>query len=199
MSPIAGIHTAFHAQCIRLLYPREVVRAEGVLITDMDMFPMNRSYYVDSIRSISDSTFVVYRDVCLPSEISMCYNIALPETWRYVFGTRATPELLQEWYTDSGYDGTHGGKGWSTDQQILVKAFNSWNGPKVVLNDSITKFARLDRAITAEIMEKNRHRIRSLILQGYFADYHCMRPYSEFRELNDWIVSCLQETQGVRQ
>lgn len=191
--PIPGMHTAFQAQCIRLLYPREITRAEGVLITDMDMFPMNRKYYVDSIRSFSDSAFVVYRDVCLPAEISMCYNIALPAVWSSVFGSRPTEELLREWYEPSHYDGVHGGSGWSTDQQILVKAFNDWNGPKIVLNDSITKFARLDRVMPAEIWEKQRSRIRELIVQGYFADYHCLRPYEQYREMNDWVVSCLHE------
>jgi hypothetical protein len=197
--PIPGMHTAFQAQCIRLLYPREIARAEGVLITDMDMFPMNRKYYVDSVKDAPNSVFVVYRDVCLPTEISMCYNIALPETWSSMFGTRPTTELLQEWYAPSGYDGNHGGSGWSTDQQILVKAFQDWNGPKVILNDTITNFARLDRAMPAELWDKERHRIRTLILQGYFADYHCLRPYSQFRDTNDWIVSCLHEIRNLKQ
>lgn len=192
--PIPGIHTAFQAQCIRLLYPREVTRNEGVLITDMDMLPMNRSYYVDSIRNASDDTFVVYRDVCLPDEISMCYNVALPAIWASVFGSRPTTELLEEWYRPSGYDGLHGGQGWCTDQRILVKAFNEWNGSKIVLNDTITKFARLDRVMPMDMWERERARIRSLILQGYFADYHCLRPYSAYKSWNDWVVMCLEET-----
>ena len=193
VEPIPGIHTAFQAQCIRLLYPREITRNEGVLITDMDMFPMNRSYYVDTIRNIPDDAFVVYRDVCLPSEISMCYNVALPKTWASVFGPRPTNELLEEWYRPVGYDGRHGGSGWNTDQVILVRAFNEWSGPKHVLNDRLTKFARLDRAMPMDVWDRERHRIRSLILQGYFADYHCLRPYGQFRQLNDWVVSCLHE------
>jgi hypothetical protein len=199
LQPLPGMHTAFQAQCIRLLYPREVTRDEGVLITDMDMLPMNRSYYVDSIRGISDSAFVVYRDVCLPSEISMCYNVAHPATWRSLFGNTPTGTLLQEWYGPTGYDGTHGGTGWNTDQLILVRAFNEWTGPKIILNDQITKFARLDRAMPMDLWERERHRIRSLLLQGYFADYHCLRPYKEFRELNDWVVSCLQENRNGKQ
>lgn len=195
IAPIPGMHTAFQAQCIRLLYPRQIARNEGVLITDMDMFPLNRSYYVNSIRDAPDTAFVVYRDVCLPTEISMCYNVAHPGTWASVFGTRPTNELTEEWYRPSGYDGAHGGQGWSTDQKILVNAFNEWSGPKIILSDSITKFARLDRAMPMDLWDRERHRIRSLILQGYFADYHCLRPYSQFRELNDWVVSCLQEIQ----
>lgn len=197
--PIPGMHTAFHAQCIRLLYPREIARNEGVLITDMDMLPMNRSYYVNSIRDAADDAFVVYRDVCLPAEISMCYNVAHPATWASMFGSRPTNELLEEWYRPSGYDGVHGGQGWSTDQQILVKAFNEWTGSKIILNDASTQFARLERAMPMDLWERERHRIRSLILRGYFADYHCLRPYSDYKSLNDWVVSCLQEVRDPKQ
>lgn len=197
--PIPGMHTAFHAQCIRLLYPREIARNEGVLITDMDMLPMNRSYYVNSIRDAPEDAFVVYRDVCLPAEISMCYNVAHPATWASMFGSRPTHELLEEWYRPSGYDGVHGGQGWSTDQQILVKAFNEWKGSKIILNDGLTKFARLERAMPMDLWERERHRIHRLIHQGYFADYHCLRPYSDYKSLNDWVVSCLQEVRDPKQ
>ena len=199
IDPIPGVHTAFHAQCIRLLYPREIVRDEGVLITDMDMLPLNRTYYVDSIREAPTDGFVVYRDVCLPAEISMCYNVAHPSTWTSMFGSTPTPELIREWHRPTGYDGVHGGVGWSTDQHLLVNAFNQWSGRKIVLNDPITKFARLDRVMPMDIWDRERDRIRSLIVQGYFADYHCLRPYNQFRGWNDWVVSCLQEIQVPRQ
>ncbi len=192
--PVPGMHTAFQAQCIRLLYPRQIARDQGVLITDMDMLPMNRSYYVDSIASLATDAFVVYRDVCLPGEISMCYNVAHPSVWTAIFGSRPTQEVLTEWYRSSGYDGVHGGQGWGTDQKILVRAFNEWAGPKIILNDSITKFARLDRAMPMNMWDRERSRIQKLILEKYFADYHCLRPYSQFKSWNDWVLCCLQES-----
>lgn len=186
--PIEGIHTAFQAQCIRLLYPRHIERKEGVLITDMDMLPMNRAYYVDTIADIPDDTFVVYRDVCLPSEISMCYNIACPDIWTSIFGSDDISSILKIWYNGTGYDGNHGGRGWSTDQIILVHAFNAWNGSKRIFNDNQTSFRRLDR-IHSDIF--NNPSLGRIIQSGFFADYHCLRPYSEHSEINDFIVSCL--------
>jgi len=189
--PIEGIHTAFQAQCIRLLYPREVTRDEGVLITDMDMLPGNRSYYVDSVRSLSSDAFVVYRDVCFPDEIAMCYNVARPAVWGGVFGNEPTDVILRRWYEGTGYDGTHGGVGWGTDQSIFKKMFDAWVGDKIVLNDKITNFTRLDRAEPWNFA--NRTQLRNTLLIGYFCDYHCLRPYSENKDINDFIVSCLQE------
>jgi hypothetical protein len=189
--PIPGIHTAFQAQCIRLLYPRQIERDEGVLITDMDMLPMNRKYYVDSVVSIPVDHFVVYRDVCLPSEISMCYNIAHPKTWASMFGNEEAAEILKQWNSGTRYSGTHGGEGWSTDQLILVKMFNEWSGNKTILNDTITQFQRLDRAYHLNLFSNTNH-LRELIQQNIFADYHCFRPYSEYKEQNDFVVSCLR-------
>jgi hypothetical protein len=187
--PIPKVHSAFQAQCIRLLYPRLIERNEGVLITDMDMLPMNRSYYVDSIKDISDDTFITYRDVCLPTEIAMCYNIATPKVWQGVFGNASTESILQSWFMSTIYDGKHGGKGWGTDQQILLRKFNSWNGPKITLNDSITKFNRLDRI--HPWVFNNPNKLKEDIQSGIYIDYHCLRPYSSFKDTNDFVVSCL--------
>ena len=190
LPPIPGLHTAFQAQCVRLLFPRHIARNEGVLITDMDMLPMNRSYYVDSIANAPQDAFVVYRDVCLPGEISMCYNVAHPATWRSVFGTESIETLLREWYTNTNYSGEHGGTGWSTDQLILVDRFNKWTGQKLVLNDRVTNFARLDRVADPRIFQ-NRNALRYWIERNMFADYHCLRPYSTYKSINDFIVSCV--------
>jgi hypothetical protein len=194
--PIAGMHTAFQAQCLRLLTPREITRDEGVLITDMDMIPLSRSYYVDTIRPAPTDAFVVYRDVCLPAEISMCYNAAHPATWTSVFGSAPTETLLREWYGGTGYDGVHGGRGWNTDQLILVRELRRWSGQTLVHSDAQTKFRRLCRSFPPETWTTQRSQLRRLIRSGVFADYHCLRPYPDHKEVNDWVVSCLQEFVG---
>jgi hypothetical protein len=157
----------------------------------MDMLPGNRSYYVDSVRSLSSDAFVVYRDVCFPDEIAMCYNVARPAVWGGVFGNEPTDVILRRWYEGTGYDGTHGGVGWGTDQVIFKKMFDARVGDKIVLNDKITNFTRLDRAEPWNFA--NRTQLRNTLLIGYFCDYHCLRPYSENKDINDFIVSCLQE------
>ena len=193
--PIPNMHTAFQAQCIRLLYPREIARNEGVLITDMDMLPMNRRYYVDSIESIPDDHFVVYRDVCLPAEISMCYNCAHPTTWASMIGLGNSRDILTQWYTETQYDGEHGGKGWSTDQTKLVSLFNAWDGPKTILNDDMTQFSRLDRGWSSQF--QNKRVLITNIRSGTYSDYHCLRPYPEHKEMNDFIVRCLDTSVRV--
>jgi len=189
--PIPGMLTAFQAQCIRLLYPRQVTRDEGVLITDMDMLPGNRNYYVEGAAHGDSDSFVVYRDVCFPGEIAMCYNVAHPKIWTSMFGNEDSDVILRRWYAETKYDGQHGGVGWGTDQVKFKQIFDQWDGHKVVLNDALTQFTRLDRIHPWDFV--NRVHLRNTLLTGFFCDYHCLRPYSENKEINDFIVSCLQE------
>jgi hypothetical protein len=186
--PLENMHTAFQSQCIRLLYPRFIERNEGVLITDMDMLPMNRSYYVDSIENISEDTFVTYRCVCPTWNLPMCYNIATPKVWQEMFGNDTIESILQTWYLSTIYDGQHGGKGWGTDQAILLEKFNSRDGKKVMLNDSITKYNRLNRH---DSIFNDLQRLEKLIQSNHYSDYHCWRPYSQYKEHNDFILECL--------
>lgn len=188
VKPLAGLHTAFQAQCIRLLFPRFLPTTDGVLISDMDMLPMNRSYYEDAILSIPNDHFVTYRDVCLPTEIAMCYNIATPSVWASVF--EGDPEtLMRQWYTRSPYDGNHGGVGWNTDQLVLIDAFNAWKGPKMTLNDRLTGYNRLDRIHPHAFADPSA--LRGRIHRGEYSDYHCLRPYDDFKEVNDFVVESL--------
>ena len=81
--PIENMNTAFIAQNIRLLYPALMDAEGGILITDMDILPMNRRYYTESISSFVASKFITYRprSVVGKGEIAMCYNIATKDVW----------------------------------------------------------------------------------------------------------------------
>lgn len=189
----ASIDTAFQAQCIRLLYPRQIPASSGgILITDIDMIPLQRKYYVESIKKFPDNSFVVYRDVCLPEMISMCYNVANSATWTEIFGEESAETILKRWYESSGYDGKYGGKGWCTDQYKLIDAINKWGmdscGNRMyILNDLITGFRRLDRGDSEETFN-DFLKLAQDIHQGKYSDYHCLRPHSEYRKINDFIL-----------
>ena len=73
---IEGVSSVFISQYIRLLYPALLNYKNSVLITDMDMIPMNRKYYVDNIKEINDDKWVYYRDKLMDdwNQMAMCYN-----------------------------------------------------------------------------------------------------------------------------
>lgn len=189
----AGISDVLVSQCIRLLWPRFLDTTDGVIITDIDMFPMNRSYYEKPIASLSSDTVVVYRwDGVLingtPREIYMCYICTSPRTWRGLFGDEPHEVVLKRWAENST---------WSTDQIELTKAYIQWNGPKKVLSDSETGYRRLCRTFLEMDMNtphrqlfEDRNTMRRLVWAEYFSDFHA--PANDTcRDIIDYVVDLL--------
>jgi hypothetical protein len=188
--PIAGLHTAFQAQCIRLLYPALIDTDGAVLISDVDMVPLSRSYFHDPIERVDKRHFVAYRDVLLPdAQIPICYNAAMPRVWAEVFDVRSLEDVrrrLSEWGKGLVYEGTHGGQGWLTDQLIMYRTLIE-RGRKHrdvwILQDTLTGFDRLARR-AGQLADAERDRL----LHGMYADFHIVRPYAEHRAINDEVM-----------
>lgn len=198
VEPIEGVDTAFMSQYIRILYPATLPYKGGVLITDMDILPMNRAYYVDTVRDIPDDRFVYYRDVLLADyrQIAICYNIATPSVWKEIMRVSSHAEVLTE-LQRIGKGLRYNPKtleGWTTDQVQLFGKVMAWNTRTrrfVVMRDSATQFLRLDRA---DILTKNREDVLRNVAAGKYTDYHCLRPHSWHSELNCAIVDALPST-----
>lgn len=196
--PVEGVSTAFTSQYIRLLYPCLLQCKGGVLITDMDIVPMNRTYFTDSVSGIGDEKFVYYREnVCKEdNQIAMCYNIALPCTWKDIFDIHTIDDVRRRLLTIHSkveYDGRHGGNGWCTDQLDLLKHVQEWHEKTnnfVSLKENETKFRRLDRG---RFPDPNN--LRTMVQSGVFCDYHCLRPYDTYKIENERIYDALVSIQ----
>jgi hypothetical protein len=186
--PLQGIHTAYQAQMIRLLYPRELTdEKDGILITDIDMIPLNAVYYQENIKALPNNLFVSYRDVLYPEQLAMCYNIASQETWANIIGPGSVETLLRKFYNQE-YTGTPGQSGWYSDQEVLIKAYNAYTGPKLILKDELTEFKRLDRE---DKVFEDQKRLKEAIQTQKYSDYHCLRPYNKHKQINDFILNCV--------
>jgi len=187
-SPIQGLHTAYIAQMIRLLYPRELIEErDGILITDIDMIPLNSKYYSSNIANLPNNLFISYRDVLYPEQLAMCYNIASAETWQKLIGPGSIESLLRKFYNLS-YNGIPGQTGWYSDQDVLIKAYNKYTGPKIILKDAYTDFNRLDRE---DKVFEDKPSLKSAIQIQKYSDYHCLRPYNTHKQINDFILNCI--------
>jgi hypothetical protein len=191
--PINGISTAFMSQYIRLLYPAMLDYKNGIIITDVDMIPMNNKYYTKSINNISDDKFIYMRNVLLENkEIAMCYNVATNKTWCDIFKINTIDDIKERIisvYKTIVYVDGHGQKGWATDQFDLYKYVMEWNkitNNLIILNDNQTGFNRLNRGFG-----RLNDTIINDIKNGIYSDYHCYVPYSNYKEINDTIVELL--------
>jgi hypothetical protein len=121
--PIPGWPTATQAQCIRLLYPALLSGNGGVIVSDMDILPLQKDFFVDTIKEARDDQFVSYRET-IGDEMIMCYVTARPSVWSELFQIQCLDDIykrFEQWSHENPADGAHGGKGWCSDQKILFK------------------------------------------------------------------------------
>lgn len=184
--PIPGWPTATQAQCIRLLYPA-LLKCEGaVMLSDMDMVPMQRDWFVKGFESFDEGQFVSLRGIDeYERQIYMCYVGATPKVWGEVFGIQSEESIrktLQEWSVKYPADGQHGGKGWCSDQIELyerVKYLQVTTPEKVGLIPWTRTISRLDRGHPDDLQVWLPH-IQSQIYNGDYIDFHMPRwePYA---------------------
>ena len=196
--PIAGVLTSFTSQFIRLLYPCILNYKNGVLITDIDMLPMNKTYYTKNIMEYDINKFIYYRgNVCLQSnEIAMCYNVATPEIWKDIFKINSLNDIVN--YIKNISDNKtikqkSRKSSWCIDQITLYNKVTEWNKKTnnfVRVNELQTGFNRLNRN-AFDISHPN---IIKQITECIYTDYHCYRPMSKYADINWKIYNLLPTT-----
>lgn len=209
VQPVDGIPTAFQAQCIRLLYPALMaeITKDAVLISDMDVAPMNRRYFINPLEGIDDTCFVVYRSGLLEDtgELPVCYNAATPAVWGSVFpglrDSKDIAQMLRDWWHENPVPyRVKASDNWATDQRQLYRHVERWSdgagaGLVARLSDRDTCFRRLDRGRR----RVNRHRrlpITPLLRGGYYSDFH-MPPAATFADLNRRAIDAASESERL--
>ncbi len=123
IKPIPNIPTAFQSQVIRLLLPC-LYKDENVIITDIDMLPIQKKMFKKVIKHLNDDYFIQYFHYN-----QICYNCAKGSVWNEIFNVNSIKDirpLIKLWFKE--YKGAH-----TTDQQILTKYINQYNKPKIIL------------------------------------------------------------------
>jgi hypothetical protein len=181
--PVPNIHTAFQAQCIRVMYPALINSQESVITSDMDIIPLNKDYFTHPSTKYKNTSFVVYRN-CIADQLQypICYCLAKPSVWKNIFKIENESDicnLLREWYTSDYEISSPNSIGWAQDQLQLFKYVNEWEGEKILLSDDDTKFKRLDRLDDLNGIDR---------LDSSYTDFHMPRPYERYKHLIDDIL-----------
>lgn len=183
-SPIAGVPTALQAQVIRLLLP-VYYPDECCLISDIDILPLRRTYFVDSIKHVPEDAFVVYRDRAFDSntpQFPMCYVVAKGGAFMSLFQIKTSEEIpliIQKWHQLNW--------GWTTDQRVLYDSLIRWDHFQkrcVKLGHKVKR--RIDRG------KWEKYKEISSLRRGYYIDAHLPRPYDQYKTSIDPLLG-LQE------
>ena len=178
---IDNLNPVFVAQNLRLLipalYPNDVC-----ILSDIDMMPLSKRYFQDSISDISQDKIIIYRSDATPEEmLPICWNAALGSTWGEVFSINNEKDiksLLETWYPKK-YKPYK--KNWYIDQIKLREYVSNFelnykNRVKYFTDDELS-FKRLNRDTLKEDLDdfiKN---------PKIFFDFHMPRNYQENKSL----------------
>ena len=150
--PVEDVPVGFTSQYVRLLYPALLGEEGGVMVADVDVVPMNRRYFSDSIRRFADDAFVSYqkpyrrllrwrnrfaddgvtkleepenRAGTFP-QIYLPHNVANSKVWGEIFGVRTMEDvavkLRNTWKRYYGKTNV-----WYIDQIDLFHAVKAWD------------------------------------------------------------------------
>lgn len=189
--PIQGINDIFVAQVIRLLYPA-LLPDNTIITSDLDIIPVKKQYFIDSIQNIPDDTFITFTDRYVHLDMyALCFNVAKGSTFKKIFNINNIQDIINTiklWYHPE-YIGRKNCPGWYTDQKQLFIHFNNYNGNKICLKDSIIGFNRLN----------NRQRDKERIVTDFknvlnnleqYSDIHCIKP---FRKTGSYIKKIIKK------
>lgn len=137
--PVAGWPTATQAQVIRILWPALMPPGGAVVTADMDCIPVSSRAFQDGVADAHEHQFVTYNRVLhAHRQVHMMYCAAAPHVWAQLFrvrcdsDVRAWMEHLARTVESNGRHGLDGGVGWTTDQELLYRAWNFLPPPQRV-------------------------------------------------------------------
>ncbi len=182
-SPIPGVPESLHAQAIRLLLP-VLFPDDNCLISDIDMLPISKKYFVEGAQKCPETAFLVYRDEAYSScekKYPMCYFAAKGKVFRDIFRVISKSQIqnmIKSW--------SKLGHGWNTDEIILYQYVNEWEkkgGHLFRLGHGVGP--RLDRLYWDEQTK--------LLEISRYIDCHCPRPYIINKRSIDTVVKAIHK------
>ena len=178
--PLKNIHTAFQAQCIRLLYPALFDPEDIIIISDIDILPINKKFfqYTDEY---CDKKFIVMRDAYQKQEmLGMCHNMGKAKFWSEIFNVKSLNDVkkrLTEWY-HKDYKSNKSNKLWYTDQKQLYKHMKNYD-KKIILKDRNTGYKSFDLKRIQNLVYFLEH--ENVLLEELrscsYTNIHCNKPY----------------------
>lgn len=186
VQPLANIPVSLQSLWIRYWHP--ITEPDTVfMISDIDMLPLSKYYFVDSLLNYNDYTYL-HINPCIESYglIPSCYHIGKGALFQEVLDLSTSFEdSVGEVY---GFDNTHSTTGWFNDEKYATYKILS----KLQSNSSpIRLIPRLGGQGGRRIDRSNWSYDPNLLKQDYYFDAHSVRPYSQYQLQIDALCNIL--------
>jgi len=189
VSVIDGVPINTQAQWARFHFTQ--IHPDAIWITsDIDMFPLSRKHFVDSVSSVDDDCWLATNSS--GNYFPVCYNYAKGSLFREALNLADTFEQSLErmrWWENSNSHTVDGVlmNNWSADEvyssQKLVHFRNS-NPLRVIQRQRSDHRRRIDRSAWGYDP--------SLVLAEAYFDCHSIRPYHKHREEIERLLSLIK-------
>lgn len=199
IEPVKDAPVSLQGQWVRYWAPVTDLDATW-MISDIDMFPISRSYFIDSIAEIPDDKFVNLNAHSIAANPA-CYNVAKGHTFKKVLDL---PDSFEDslmktkfWEVDNEHRVEDGDGNivsclhWSTDESYsntLIGKYHNAVDSNMFINPGRPGgycARRVDREGSWIDNKGHWNLDEKRILEEFYLDAHCPRPYSKYeKEIN---------------
>jgi len=176
---VKGVSTAMQSQIIRL-FSCQLFRDLNLLISDVDMIPISKEYFVEKAKEIDDDEVYIYTGSPYGNVpyYPMCYILGNGAILHDIIlgGKHVSYKNYSEMMLNK-YNGV-----WETDEKFFYDRCCQYNSEKIKIgsrNFRIEK--RLDRGTAFDVTQD---------LTG-FVDSHSIRPYYKYKDKIDFLIERL--------
>ena len=192
MEILDGIPISTQAQCSRLWYLGQLKDTDISITSDIDMLPLSKKYFIESIEPISNNKLVNLNPIVTNFiHLPMCYNIGSSLTFKKILNLDISwldfMNRLIDWSKTTECKDYHGvgilwslDETWSTNQIINYEKENKGSITLILRPNGVNGF-RIDRP--------NWRYNKSLLKDDYYYDAHSVRPYSQYKQTIDEIIT----------
>jgi hypothetical protein len=166
------VPTGFQAQVARLFAPNLI---EGVLLmSDIDMLPINGNYYKQYIPELTESNIIIYSGQPYGNVpyYPMCYVLAHSNTLKNCL------DISNMSYSEFC-------------KMLIIKYGEKWNVDENFLYDKIMNKDNVvikTRDFSRRIDRSNWAYDKTLLKDGHYIDSHLLRPYSSYKNRIDDLL-----------
>lgn len=165
--------TGFQSQIVRLFTSKFI---DGVILTsDIDMLPINGSYFNQYLDELSDDNVIIYsgQPYGTVPYYPMCYVLSHTSNFKKYLEiddldfTQYCKQLLEKY-----------GEAWNTDEHFMYDKFENHKEKLIIKSRDFSR--RVDRGN----WNYNKYQLE----KGFYIDSHLLRPYNQYKNLIDQLL-----------
>ncbi|NPV13124.1 MAG: hypothetical protein HPY57_15260 [Ignavibacteria bacterium] len=167
---IDGIDSGFQSQNVRL-FATSLLRDKNLLMSDIDMLPLNGNYFRDKAKNLPDNKLLFYSGQPYSNVpfYPICYILGKGQTFVNLL------EIEKDYVSFIMKMRSYSNMDWNTDEKYIYNTINKFNriGKCEILRDRDFK-NRIDRSNWTYDINK--------LKESYYIDSHLLRPYNKYKK-----------------